>query len=250
MAEISFVTTQNVRISYKLGDLGERILGYLIDLVIQIIYIIIVFALGVSSSFNSDGAIFVLVILFFPVIFYSVVLEYFFNGQTVGKMVMRTKVIREDGGHPTFGQFLIRWLFKMFGMMVMFVDLIVAGTSKKTQRIGDLVAGTVVIKLKPKQRLEDLLPVVPEDDDNYQIVFTKAAELTDNDMRIIRDAYKNATSTGNFELLENLAIKTKQVLGIQSNLPSGQFIRTVIEDYNHFHSDPANSFAQKQPELV
>ena len=242
MAEISFITTQNVRISYRLADLGDRILAFILDQLIKLVYYFILAGLGISGAFSSTGGIYTLVLIYLPMVFYSLLFEYFLNGQTPGKMVLKIKVIREDGGHPTFGQFAIRWLFRIVDTFLLIV-LIVAGMSKKIQRIGDILAGTVVVKMKLTYPLENLLPVIPEDD-NYHIVFMKAGELTDADMRIIRDAYKNAMSTGNRELLENLAIKTRQVLGIEANMESGKFIRTIIDDYNHYHSDPANTFAK------
>ena len=248
MAEISFITTQNVKISYRLADLGDRILGFLIDWGIKILYKLILLGIGISGSFNSSTGLFFYVLIYMPIIFYSLVFEYFLNGQTPGKMIVKTKVIREDGGQPTFGQYSIRWLFRVVDMFLL-IGLIVAGVSKKIQRIGDMLAGTVVVKMKLKYPLEDLLPPIP-DDDHYHIVFIKAAELTDSDMRIIRDAYKNAISTGNMLLLDNLALKTQQVLGIQSNMEPGKFIRTIMDDYSYYHSDPSSTFAAAQPEAV
>ena len=243
MAQISILTTQNVYVNFQIADIGDRLLGFVIDVLIQIGYLFVLSVLKNSGIFTTDVSSLVELVLYLPIIFYTLVSEYFMNGQTIGKKVAKTKVIRLDGGEPTIGNYVILWLFRLVDIWLVVVGLIVILLSSKGQRIGDMLAGTTVVKIKFKYPLELMLPAIPEDDSNYEIVFQQVANLSDDDIRIIRDAYKNASYTGNYLLLDSLATKTKQFLGISTSMDDSKFIRIIIQDYNHFHSDPANSFA-------
>lgn len=67
------------------------------------------------------------------------------TGQTIGKRVVRIKVIKEGTSESSVGSSVIRHLFDIIDMIFL-IGLIVAAASEKKQRIGDLVAKTIVIE--------------------------------------------------------------------------------------------------------
>src|SRR3954449_5649703 len=144
MAVISITTSQNIELEYDLASLGERIVATIIDLVILVGYIILI---GMFTNF-SDGLGYkygwVYMFLFLPITFYSLLCETFLNGQSVGKKVIGIKVISLNGNPASFGQYLIRWVFRLVDLWIgsFMLAVIMIAVSEKHQRMGDIVAGT------------------------------------------------------------------------------------------------------------
>ena len=99
MSELSINTTQNVIINFKAASVGERMLASLLDFAVKAAYVIVVLyvffnLLGISTimdrlDFWSCMAI--IILFFFPVMIYSVTLESIFEGQTIGKKIVKIK---------------------------------------------------------------------------------------------------------------------------------------------------------------
>ncbi len=145
MSELSISTTQNVVINFKAASVGERMYASLLDLLIKVAYIIVVsyiffYLLGIGDLLDRVdmwSRMAVIILFFFPVMIYSVTLESIFEGQTIGKKMLKIKVVKIDGYQASFGDYLIRWLFRivennMLGGLIGLVAMIV---NSKTQRI-------------------------------------------------------------------------------------------------------------------
>src|ERR1700733_350288 len=99
MNTIRITTTQNIDLEYDLGSVGERILAWLIDLGIFIAYFIllsVVINIGRIDIFIERNG-WITVLILFPFIFYNLACDIALNGQTVGKKVMKLKVISING---------------------------------------------------------------------------------------------------------------------------------------------------------
>ena len=83
-------------------------------------------------------------LLFFPGI------ESFNNGQTLGKAMFRLKTVKEDNSRLSFGNSFVKHLFDLIDYFPFFgiTGLIVASNNKNKQRVGDLVAKTIVVEVK------------------------------------------------------------------------------------------------------
>lgn len=120
MSELSINTTQNVRINFIAATVGERMGAYFIDLGIKLSYIIVVsllvfYWLDLGPLMDnldtwSRGAIFLM--LYFPLIIYSITLESIFEGQSFGKKLVKIKVVKIDGYQAGFGDYLMRWFLE------------------------------------------------------------------------------------------------------------------------------------------
>lgn len=82
-----------------------------------------------------------------PWLLYFPGVESFNNGQTLGKILFRLRTVKEDNSKLSFGNSFVKHLFDLIDYFPFFgiVGLIVASNNKKKQRIGDLVAKTMVI---------------------------------------------------------------------------------------------------------
>src|SRR5450631_284873 len=154
MNTIKITTTQNIDLEYDLGSVGERIVAWLVDLGIFIAYFILLSAImgfsGIDLFIEKNPWIFIL--LAFPFVFYNLACDIGLNGQTIGKRVMKLKVISLNGEQATIGQYMLRWLFRMVDIYLFdgLPAFICVAASDKNQRIGDMVAGTAVIKTVPR----------------------------------------------------------------------------------------------------
>ena len=153
-------------------------------------------------------------------------------------MIMKIKVVMADGSQPNFGAYLLRWLLRIIDTnwaLSGSVGLITIIVNGKGQRIGDLAAGTTVIKMKQKVTLNDtILNRVKPD---YTIVFNEVAKLSDNDIGIIKEVMRISLQSNNVEAIAKLAAKTKETMGITTSLPNAQFLAVVVQDYSFYNFD-------------
>jgi len=239
MNTIKITTTQNIDLEYDLASVGERIVAWLVDLGIFIAYFIMISTIiGFSAldSFISKNP-WVAILLMFPFVFYNLACEIWLNGQTVGKKVMKLKVISLNGEQATIGQYMIRWLFRMvdiylFNALIAFITVII---SEKKQRLGDMVAGTTVIKTVPRSSISQTI-YVPTPDLNYTISFPEVSNLSDRDMQLIKEVIISVNKTGNSVLAYQAAEKIKTTLHIQTNLEPIYFLQVLLADYNYITS--------------
>ncbi|MBO9585713.1 MAG: RDD family protein [Flavobacterium sp.] len=243
MSELSINTTQNVKINFIAASVGERLGAFFIDLFIIICYItalsIVLFdwlqldRLMVNLDGWSRGAIFLM--LYSPVIVYSLVLESFFEGQSLGKKILKIKVVKIDGYQAGFGDYLIRWFFRVIDFFTFFglPGLIAVITSQKSQRLGDMAAGTAVITLKNKINISHT--ILEEIGEAYVPTYPLVIKLSDNDMRIIKETYQKAAAKNDYEVIYKLVAKIESVTGIKNQSGNNSdFIRVILKDYNFY----------------
>ena len=243
MSELSIFTTQNVVINFKAASVGERMLASLLDLLIKVAYIIVVayvffYLLGIGNLLDRVdmwSRMSVIILFFFPVMIYSVTLESIFEGQTIGKKLIKIKVVKIDGYQASFGDYLIRWLFRIVenNMLGGLIGLIAMLVSNKTQRMGDMAAGTAIITLKNNISIDHtILEEIAED---YQPVYPLVIKLSDNDMRIVKDTFQMAEKKGDAETIAKLSKKIESVTSIKNQSSNKiDFIKTVLKDYNFY----------------
>lgn len=243
MVQLEINTTQNVNINFIAASVGERILAYGIDWIIKIAYFIS-FGLLVFNVLNFEDVYIeldywsqraVIAIFIVPILFYSLTLESFFEGQTVGKKVMKIKVVKIDGYQASFPSYLIRWSFRAIDMLLMGLPAIITiVSSSKNQRLGDMTAGTSVITLKNKVNISHtILENLTED---YVPSYPNVIKLSDNDARIIKETFMTARASKDYETLIKLRKKIIEVVDIKElkQKTDMEFIDTILKDYNYY----------------
>jgi len=225
---------------------------------------------GLNSDLWNDGSDvyydmntfleIIFTIFLFPALFYSLWTEFLFNGQTFGKMICRIRVVKINGYHAGFTEYFTRWAFRLIdfwtGMFLVFFMIPVFGQetagilgslitmmsgfvaffliirTKNSQRLGDIVAGTTVLKLKEKHSID--ITILEEVLDTYVPQYSQVMKLTDNDARIIKDTFVIARKNKDYTTLKRLRTRLEAVMEIQSHQDDTEFIDTVMKDFNYY----------------
>lgn len=237
---IQVQTTQNVKLQYEVAAIGDRLLAFLIDFIIMAgISLIIALVYDATVGFSTESkVIYGILLLLVPFSFYHPLLEILNNGQSIGKRLMKIKVIRMDGTEPTIGNYIIRWLTRIIEMFGVFgLALIVILVNGKGQRLGDLAGGTTVAKVKKRVGLEDTLLAFATE--NYVPQYPMAQTLSGRDIEIIKEVLFFFDQYGNFNVLNACGMKVKTLFGLDPNkdlTPNDTFLRNVVNDYTYFKS--------------
>lgn len=241
MEKLLINTPQVVQIEYNLASIAQRFLALAVDVFIMALYgyVVIFYVLGSQTFVSGRLETLVYVSVLLPIMCYHLVLESLLDGQTPGKKLMKLKVVRLDGGRASLYEYFVRWSFNIVELW-MFSGAIAALTiilSNKSQRLGDIAAGTAVISLRPGISLEETVfeelayiyqPVFPE----YQL-----NRLSDEDINIIKDAYKKALKKRDAQVMNALADKISEVTEIdKGNYRDRDFVDLVLKEHYHFHS--------------
>ncbi|GAB3987384.1 RDD family protein [Spirosoma daeguense] len=223
---IAIRTSQNVLLEYEPASIGERILAILIDYLVFLGWFLLTVAIPAGMGI-TPGTFYIVVVLL-PLMFYHLLCESLLNGRSLGKIALGIRVVMLDGSSPTLGAYLIRWVLRLIesiSFMGGLIPIITVAINGKGQRLGDIAAGTTVVRLKPAVSLHDVqMPVMPE---HYVVQFPDVHLLNDRDITIIRSVLRQ----GDESVLMRTAIKIKDVTGIQSTLSNRAFLETVISDY-------------------
>lgn len=158
-------TPERVALHFALASIGNRFLACALDHTIQITFIILTVIIVVTAGGVEvvSAKVFdaprwlqaLLIVLVFILWFgYFAFFEWFWNGQTPGKRWLKLRVIRSDGRPVTFWEATLRNLLRSFDMMpapFYSIGLISIFISRQDQRVGDLFAGTVVVRERAAQ---------------------------------------------------------------------------------------------------
>ncbi len=215
MATVTVITNNNVEIEYEVAGIGDRVLATLVDWVIYLMYygfIVLLYTNTPLRNYFSDA---VAIMLYLPVFFYHLLCEMFLEGQSIGKKALGIKVVMLDAGRPAFVNYLLRWIMTPleFGFGFGIIALITCAANGRGQRLGDMLANTTVIRLKPRATLKET-------------VQTRTFQ-PDYVMQNYEDAFF-------------FADRAKEVLcsklNITTDMDSMLFIDTVISDYQYYAS--------------
>lgn len=243
MSELTINTTQNVKINFTAASVGERIGAYFIDLIIKIAYLLVVgfvffylFNLDkIMNNMDNWSRVSIMMLIFLPFAFYSITLESIFEGQTLGKKLIKIKVVKIDGYQASFGDYLIRWLFRIIDINSCsgIIGLIAMIVSEKSQRLGDMSSGTAVISLKNNITINST--IIEDIGNEYVPTYPLVIKLSDNDARIIKETFNASLAKDDYEMINKLKDKIELVTGIKNQSGNNRdFIRTILKDYNYY----------------
>ncbi|MEO1023298.1 MAG: RDD family protein [Bacteroidota bacterium] len=251
MSHFGIETTQHVTLNYAPADVGSRMLATILDFFFLFVYYVTLsiawgyftetLANASQSISEYDWLLFVFIV--FPIVFYDLVMESLWDGKTLGKWMAGVRVVAVNGREPSLSSYFIRWIFRLVEVY-MFLGAIAyfaVNFNGKGQRLGDVAAKTMVVKQRKRIRLEETLYASLQD--QYQPRITGIQELSDQDMRIVKEVlaakreYDQNTWFVMLQKTRNHIEKKTQAFGLDMN--ADEFLNAVLEDYNHFHEAEA-----------
>ena len=240
MATVTVITNNNVEIEYEVAGIGDRVLATLVDWVIYLMYYGFIALLVANTPLHNHFSTTLGIVFYLPVFFYHLLCEMFLEGQSIGKKALGIKVVMLDAGRPAFVNYLLRWIMTPleFGFGFGIIALITCAANGRGQRLGDMLANTTVIRLKPRATFKETVQVrtFPPD---YAMQFKEVSALTDKDMNLIRQVQQQIKRK-NYEDAFYFADRAKEVicnkLNIVSEMDSLLFIDTIVSDYQYYAS--------------
>ncbi len=239
MNKIEITTPQNVTIEYQLASSIQRVVAQIIDSVAMgLSFTLLGWAWALAGLMDSDfGGLFYSLLIISVFIGYDMVMEIRNNGQTIGKMAMGIQVIRLDGEALTKTTSFGRWALKLVDVFLSWgiLGLLFTISSDKTQRLGDMVSGTAVIRSSKKagrMSLKHILDLQKTID--YEPKFPTVTQLSNEEMLLVKetsDRYKKHRNLAHEDALKLLAKKIETQLGIKGGKDKQLFFQTLIRDY-------------------
>ncbi len=256
MPEIQVSTPFNIDIAFETAAFYKRLLAYVIDFLILFLYMFSMLYLLYGGFKVGEGSYgMVLIVLVIPMLSYSMLSELWMNGQSPGKKIFKIKVVSLDGGAPTLGQYLLRWFMRFYEWAFIifflfwgngiwgifwlviggFTSMVIISLSPKSQRLGDIVAGTVVVETASNLTVDDTIFMhVPKTD--YQVKFPEVMRLSDRDISTIKNVILQARKSNNYEMCNRIAVKVQDVLKVPTDMYAMDFLEKIMEDYNYLAS--------------
>ena len=253
--ELNIDTPELVDIQMPLAGIGSRFIALLVDSliwfagIIVLVVLLVLFPLNIAafSEKSAEWAVAIIIFIIFLLNWgYFTLFEAFWNGRTPGKRVARIRVIQRSGRSIGLIESMARNLVRYVDQFPFFyaVGVIAIFCTRQHQRLGDLAAGTLVVR----DRVEDA-PLwgesgartftaqifapsapAPEPHNAYSLPATNIARLTSTDLEVLE---------GFFARRLDLSLPTRQVLAeriaaairAKSGLepPEGASVETFLE---------------------
>ncbi len=242
-AELRIRTPEGIVFSQALAGPCPRCLAWLVDA-----FVVFTIAKGIAKAFgwfgifNQDLASGLAVVAYFVLSTgYNIALEWLWHGQTLGKRMLRLRVMDAEGLRLSFHQVVIRNLVRFADLLPFFY--MVGGAacllSARAQRLGDLAAGTVVIHL-PVHREPDLDQLLTGKFNSLRAHPHLEARLrqrvSPEEARLALQALVRRDEldpAARVELFADLAAHFKELVTfpdeITDSMPDEQYIRNVVD---------------------
>lgn len=237
MRSIDIVTAHKVEITYPLASVGQRIMAFILDVIIIVVGFT-VFSLAFELLFSGKLYEYFMYIVLFPFyMFYTLYSELLMNGQTLGKKALGIRVVKLNGENLQFTDYMTRWIFRTVDIWLSLGSLAVIfiSSTEKSQRIGDLLSNTSVIQTSSSRNyaLSDVLNIMNLKD--YKVVYPQAKIFTEQQMLLLKETlerYKMYNNEAHQEALKMLSQKMAQQMGLDKTpLAKEKFLKTLLRDY-------------------
>lgn len=221
-------------VQFGLASVFERAVALVVDMIVITLSCLILWWMQILFVPDFTNLNYFTVI---PILaFYSLGFEYLNNGQSLGKALLRIRVIRLDGDPITFKDYAMRWIFRGLDLYFSFggIALLSVISSNYSQRIGDLLANTVVVNIGKNERmkLENLLRLNKMGE--YEVRYPQVARMSEDHMLIVKETitrYVEHRNAAHEEAMELLVKKLADQLELKTPADGLGFLRTLLKDY-------------------
>jgi uncharacterized RDD family membrane protein YckC len=264
--EYTIDTPENVTFGYSVAGIGSRFIGALIDTsLLALLLLLLNLAITLALAWLGDSApppafdeepepgwvagllIAIYALINFGLIWgYYLVFELMWNGQSPGKRLARTQVVQTNGSPAGFTDIAIRNLVRIVDFMPVAygVGLVVMFSNRRSRRLGDFAANTLVIRQRDQVKLADLgySSTVPHSgaaagpSPEQLARFPNLREITAGDYQLMRDVLaRRAQGSVDTSLLRRVAVAMAARSGAaappEDVLSTRKFLSDLIDAY-------------------
>lgn len=227
MEKIEITTSHNIVVRFELASLMQRILAFFID-----IFILCIFS-GIVAIVGSEVLYWLII---FPVVaFYHLAFEIFYQGRSIGKKLLKIRVVSLEGRTAKLNDYLVRWVFRLIEVVPALgsIAIIFIVSSEKNQRIGDMLANTTVVKERNENEVQ--LKSIESIEVGEDIKYPSIIQFSDSDMLLVKQAinrYMNNPHKNNKEVLDELCIRISDKLNVDTKgMKKVDFLNKVLYEY-------------------
>jgi uncharacterized RDD family membrane protein YckC len=268
MSVIKVATNFNIDIEMPVAPFHKRLAAWIIDVVVLLLYVyftskFISYLSGSASFLPGEGEnVMVVVLIIIPVFTYHLICEVLTNGRSIGKRIMNLRVVTETGSRPGLSQFLIRWFIRTSDYMaiviilyaptalrqdplffwkmsaafiLLVIDLVLVNTTIKNQRLGDILAHTMLISTQQTGAFADTIYLDVQED--HVPLYPEVMKLSDQNINTLKEIISAIRKQNDYDLAERTAEKIKNHLKITTTLPAAEFLERLLKDYNYISSN-------------
>jgi len=237
--KLTIETPEQTDLEFNIAGVGSRFLALALDTLIQIAATLI-FVIGGSVIFRAllpfaSGATWAFallgVLLFVIFIGYFAIFESVWNGQTPGKRIIGVRVIKDTGRPITPSEAVARNLLRLVDQMPVFlygVGIVSALISRQNKRLGDFVAGTIVVR---EQELRDFRPLWQAPASTSAVTYG-AARLTAEEFSLIESFLNRRDALPpdvRYRMAEQIAMRIKPKLEVPAAMmPSSEELLEAV----------------------
>lgn len=229
MKTILVDTSHNISIRYELATVMHRAVACGIDLTVLLVYLIFISFL--IPDMQTSYYLFVLLIPGFYHLFWEV----FFDGQSLGKKLLKIRVVTLEGRKPSLEDYFLRWIFRLIEVtfsLGILAAINIASTDKN-QRIGDILAKTTVVKVAPESTVSlDTLKKLEHKERKIQ--YPAVTRYSDQDMLLVKETLERLRSNpneANKQIGLKLAAKIADEINVEVKGSKAKFLENALIDY-------------------
>ncbi len=259
--EFQVHTPEAVSISYVVAGIGSRFAAALLDMIIEVVLLVLILVGATElAPFTSAGStiatVLAITLLFLLIWGYYLLFEAFWNGQTPGKSALRIRVIKTSGHPIGFTESAIRNLLRLADWLPSFyaIGVITMFVNRESRRLGDLAAGTVVVKvpkrLRPSTALPHAMPLsraapprgTTDPDEalwNLRALSSSDISLVERFLDRVASLPMDARQRVGDQIADNIAAR----IGAREQSDAAVFLRRVLELQRSEEAEPPNPYA-------
>ena len=226
------VTPEAVTIAVDVAGLGSRMIAWLIDSLIQLAVVLpIVLGVGAGNLAEGPELVVISLVIFLIVWGYYPIFEVLWQGRTPGKRAQRIRVIRTDGQPANGAAILVRNLIRILDVILLpFLAVISMLVTSRAQRLGDLAAGTMVVR---EPRFSE--PEAVRLPNRADLPVVDATGLSEREYDVIRSFLARRSSldpTARWRLAAQLASSVRGRVGsLPDGVPDEAMLEAVAQSY-------------------
>jgi len=215
-------TPEHVEVRLELAGVGSRMAAAVLDTILLILALLVVILVG-SSANDIGGAAggwftAVMVLLLFALVWgYFAAFEAWNGGRTPGKQALGIRVVMDTGQPVTTGAAFVRNLVRLldcyFPLLPVLPAMLLMFLNRSNKRLGDLAAGTIVVRDRPTAWVLGAAPPAAEAE---QAIETGPPELSEDEFRLL-DRFLGRLN--DLEATVQVRITTELALRFESRIP-------------------------------